>query len=713
MTTTAPASRTTQSPVVGSAAHLTRRAPFRADIEGLRAVAVLAVVAFHADVPGISGGFVGVDVFFVLSGFLITDLMLRALVNQGRLGFTDFYARRARRILPLAATVLVVTAAASALLLPPIGVLQMLRDVAASALMLSNWHFVSLQTDYFADTGAESPVLHYWSLAVEEQFYLVWPALIAGLAVLARRRGWSFARVVGAGVLVLSVGSFALAVLWTRTDPTLAYLSTATRVWQFGVGALVALLLPKLQEGVLSGRHRLMPGLVRHSQRAAGWAGLVVLVGSCALLTEAGYPGTLALAPTFATAALILAGMPGPDGSSVRTGVSTVLTLTPLRFVGRISFGLYLWHWPVLVLGAELLGEMSWTTAMALMVGAGLLATVSYFAVEDPVRRSRRLAASWGKSLSVGVLAVLVALVASLAGGSALIWRQTSAVEARPTAALELPDTGDGASTLREGELVMTPFAASTDFPSSPEGCITSWESTVAEPCVFEPGEGPRVVLFGDSHAQQWSEALVPAAEEGDWNLEILSKVFCTPATRTVYADALEADYVACDQWRESALARLTDPATRPDVVIVGALNTAGFAAEEAAKNAQGWETTLDRLRAADVRVVYLRDTPRPAGNVPDCLERQEAAACDLDRIAALPPDATADRIQAGLEPDMAVVDLTPALCGSTYCPVVRDGIIVYRDDSHLTSSITVALSQSMTAALDATGLFAEPAAGS
>lgn len=317
---------------------------FRPDIEGLRAVAILTVVLYHAGVPGLRGGFVGVDVFFVVSGFLITGLLVREVARTGTVGLASFYAARARRLLPAAAVVLVATSVAAAVLLPPLQARKVLGDTVAAALYLGNYRFAIEGTDYLADT-APSPLQHYWSLGVEEQFYLVWPALILGVAWWLRRRSAGGGR--GTASLpyfvvlaVLAGGSLALCVLWTRTLPAWAFFSLPTRAWELAIGGLVALTATQWR--------RLPPVCAA----VVGWGGLALILATCNQIGAATpYPGTAALLPVLGTALVIGAGCATPD-----LGVGRLLSKPVLRAIGRVSYSWYLWHWPALLLAPALIG---------------------------------------------------------------------------------------------------------------------------------------------------------------------------------------------------------------------------------------------------------------------------------------------------------------------------------------------------------------------
>src|SRR4051794_1358599 len=296
---------------------------FRPDLEGLRGVAILLVLLFHAGIPGIAGGFVGVDVFFVLSGFLITGLLIRERERTGRVSLSSFYARRARRILPAALVVTVATLAFATAVLPPLDVLRAADDAVAVALSVGNIRFAATATDYFAGVASPSPFLHYWSLGVEEQFYLVWPALL----VLATRFGRPR---IGAGVVlaIVVVASLALGIWLTGVAAPWAFYSLPTRAWQLGLGGLLAIALDRAYTGRL--------GIVA---AIIGWAGLTaVVIAGLAIDPAMPYPGLVALVPTVGAAAVIA-------GGRASRSPAALLGVRPLRFLGRISFSLYLVHW--------------------------------------------------------------------------------------------------------------------------------------------------------------------------------------------------------------------------------------------------------------------------------------------------------------------------------------------------------------------------------
>ncbi|WP_157124686.1 acyltransferase family protein, partial [Nocardia pseudovaccinii] len=386
---------------IDQAPDATPRGRFRPDIEGLRAVAVLAVVLFHANTPGLGGGFIGVDVFFVISGFLVTGILWREAASADTIGLLRFYGARARRLLPAAGVVVVATAIGAAILLPPLQARQVLGDGIASALYTGNYRLALHGTDYLAADTLPSPFQHFWSLGVEEQFYLLWPALIAGTAWFARRRGIGSGAVLPYLVVLAIVAtlSFAISLTWTHTLPPWAFFSLPTRAWELGAGGMIAL---------TAGAWSRLPKSVA---APAGWIGLTLIAGACTQLNaKTPYPGTAALLPVLGTALVIVSGC-----AETRFGVGRGLAVPVMRAIGRVSYSWYLWHWPVLLLAPYVLGhQLGRGGSMGTVMMAGGLAMLTLWLVENPVRFAAPLRGSAARSLACGGAITAVAGVVAL-----------------------------------------------------------------------------------------------------------------------------------------------------------------------------------------------------------------------------------------------------------------------------------------------------------
>jgi peptidoglycan/LPS O-acetylase OafA/YrhL len=364
---------------------------FRPDIEGLRAIAVALVLLFHGYGSPVTGGFVGVDVFFVISGFLITSLLLAEQLKKGRISIAGFYARRVRRILPASALVVIVTVVASYYLLGFIAGNNIAIDAKWTAVFAANIHFALVQTDYFGSQMPPSPLQHMWSLGVEEQFYVVWPGLFFLLVLVVR--GARHRNALAATLLLIVGASFWWSVVQTVSNPTWAYFSPLTRAWELALGALVAVLAPTI--GRLS----------------AGWpsqlialCGLIGIGLSAFLLNPSvPYPGSAVALPVVSTALVIAAGC-----ADVRTVVGRALSVRPMQWIGARSYSLYLWHWPLLIIAAQYVGDdLSRWQNTGLLLLAVIASALTYRLVENPVRRAPFLASRTGLSLAIGAALVL------------------------------------------------------------------------------------------------------------------------------------------------------------------------------------------------------------------------------------------------------------------------------------------------------------------
>ncbi|WP_243064240.1 acyltransferase family protein [Humibacter sp. RRB41] len=665
---------------------------FRPDIQGMRALAVLAVVANHAGLPFATGGFVGVDVFFVISGYLITAQLVREHGATGRVRFAAFYGRRARRILPASFAVLAATVVAAMLCVAPALRPQVLSDAIATALYVPNLAFAAQQTDYLANT-TPSVLQHYWSLGVEEQFYLVWPALLVAVLALAgwivRRTGRRMpapAPAVRLTVLVvmsvLLLASVIACVVQTSTDQPLAFFSPWTRAWEFGAGALAAL---AVREGADLVRP---PSRLRETCTAVlAWAGLAVIVGCCVLYTATTvFPGIAVVAPVLGAVAMIAGGRGAP-----RFGPNRMLALPPVLFVGAISYSLYLVHWPVLDLVQASVGYEHplalWATT-GLAVASVPVAWLLYRFVEEPSRRSRR-------SVAVRPRRTLIAALGSsalLVGACVLALTVTSAtpLASDRIAASVAPSAPPVETAYVPANLTPDLQHATDDDPALySDSCELDSKASAPHPCRFGSGE-QTIALFGDSHAAQWFPALRRVAAGAGYSLVTQTKSGCPAAA--VEVDYKGAPYASCDAWRASVIAQLqADP---PDVIVLADYVDPVFehAGDEASQWEHGMRSTIDAL-APHAKVVVLADTPDMGTSPVACLSAHLTSADACARRASTVLDsATRDaqkRTAAAL--GVPMIDLNDYLCG-TSCPAIIGDTLVYRDSHHLTATFAAEL---------------------
>ena len=679
--------------------------PFRGDIQGLRAVAVLGVLLWHAGLTLVPGGYVGVDVFFVISGFLMTGMLTRDLDRSGRISLRDFYARRAKRLLPAASLALVGTALMTVIFLPRIRWRDIGGDIVASATYVINFRLANRAADYLASGLTASPLQHYWSLAVEEQFYIVWPVVLLGAGWLCHRTGRRWPLV--ATIVAVTLGSLFWSIHYSPLSPQRAYLVTPTRVWELGVGALVALISP----------YSVRPARVV----AAGlsWLGLAAVAATMFLLGGGHpFPGKVAMIPVGGAAMLLAV---GPAAGSA--GAARLLAIQPLQFVGNISYSLYLWHWPMLVCAAVIFVDPGKTlpaaSGVAVVVCSVLPSWLSWRYVENPIRLHRpkdhRLP-RW----ALGVATVCTA--ASLVAGIGLVnWTRiarhqvTTIALARGAEVLAANPFGDPAGQAVDSPGSITPDVtqAHQDIPIVyAAGCHVDSPVVTPEACTFgDASSGVNVVLVGDSHAAQWEPALKALAVARHWHLQVFTKSGCPFAEAPVTLGNESRPYPECKAW--NAAMRDILLATPPDLVVTSSSRYRLFVGDSVLDAPSsdrailaGYRSTWATLAEKGIPVVVLADTPRPGFDIGDCASASvgHMRSCSFARAAALAasgiPASTATSGTAA-----KLVDLTDAICPDDPCSAVIGNVLVYRDTDHMTATYSATLADRVGTALDALGL--------
>jgi peptidoglycan/LPS O-acetylase OafA/YrhL len=619
-------------------------------------------------VPWLAGGFVGVDVFFVISGFLITRQLLREAGASGRVDVAAFYARRIRRLLPAFTVMLAVVLLALRLLYSPLEQPDLFSSALAASLYFSNIHYAGEATRYLGDSSSNDPLLHTWSLAVEEQFYLAWPWLLLAAGLLARRfpRG----AVVAATVAAVSAASLALNLWLTPTRQPDAFFLPFTRAWEFGLGALVAL-APTARLAALPGRLRAwLPPL-----------SLALVLLPVVLLSGASlFPGANAIPPVLGTALLILLLPAAGPRHPVHRGFASA----PLQWLGRHSYSWYLWHWPVLVIGRLLIPSPGVGANLLLVMLALLPAALSLRLVEQPLRT--------GPLLRPKAVAFALASLLGLGGAGVALVAGNAAIETA---------SGDRFAHLLRARSDLPPLYL--------KGCEPGFYDAALVECASGPASAPRTaVLIGDSHAGQWISALELALPAPEWRVVMMTKSSCPLLDLDIFTPRIGRVFHECRQWRDQALARIRE--LRPDLVVASSYEHYDFSAAEWRAGTRG---VMLPLAEAGARLVILRDTPAPGFSPPLCLSRREWSrvplpACTFDPAHTPSPGAlTALREVAAARADIDFVDLTPAICPGSPCTLAQDGTLKFRDEHHLSDRFVRVLAPTLRAALlarDASG---------
>jgi peptidoglycan/LPS O-acetylase OafA/YrhL len=609
-------------------------------IQGLRALAALLVTIFHAKL--LPGGFIGVDIFYVISGYLITGLIIREIENTGKLDLQSFYQRRIKRLLPTSVFVLFVTAIVGMFVLPAITRDALGRDLFAAATYISNYLFAWWENDYQNLDATPSPFIHYWSLAVEEQFYVVWPIFI----LLLSRYG---KRAVFRGIAAITFLSLLLSIYQTQTSPIWAFYSLPTRAWELGFGALL-LFVPDT-----FWKNRFIP-----------WFGVIgIALASFRFDEKTAFPGINALLPVVSTAVLIgsISIWPRAFNDLSNNRIS--------QWLGSISYPLYLWHWPALVLPSSALGRpLRIRERIFCIILTIILAHFTSKYIEQPIRH-KKIA---GRKIYQFFAATTVI---SLVAGVIISFSSSSMITVKGT---------DYRFNLVE--VMQKPAVYGDD-------CHSNYGETESGECTYgDLNSETTIVLYGDSHAAQWFPTLLRLANEKGFKLVSLTKSAC-PSVDVPRADQGAYKNVHCETWRDKSVERIKQ--IRPAAVILSSYQYFTPPSGYSDKNKwwkDGQERLLSSLRGSSDHLIYISDTPKPLRDIPNCLASRDVNSCNTT-------ERTPVKIIRGFE----IIDPTPWLC-TKLCPAIQDGYVVYRDSSHISVAAALALKPQLEAALVAKGLF-------
>jgi peptidoglycan/LPS O-acetylase OafA/YrhL len=656
---------------------------YRPDIDGLRAVSILAVVGYHAGIPSLSGGFVGVDVFFVISGYLITGLLLGELERTGRIDFFAFYARRARRLLPAAALVVVATLLAGALLLSPaLGEVQRLARSALAVLAIcANLYFLRHANDYFAVPVDQHPLLHAWSLSIEEQFYLIWPMLMLLGWQIGAARGCS-KRTLGATIVAASLGAAILAGVVSAKSPMHAFYLMPARAWELGAGAMLAMLLPRLRE---------IQPRIGASLAAVGFG---MIVASCVYPGPgSAFPFPLALIPVLG-ALLVIGGNVGAPGNLV----ARLLTTRAMVTIGLASYAWYLWHWPVLAIArVRALGEPELLRDASLAMGSLGLALLTMRYVEQPFR--------FGIARAASARRVLQASAAATAGVAAIALATGWAAKELPVSAIDA-----AAKNARADQPEFQSLCHASEWPDPDQDAR----------CLVADG-ARRIIVWGDSHADHWTPAFHAWAESAgtglaieQWTLDACPPLF--DALPTAVLTAQRVGFEECRNFNESVRRRLTSiaPSDRHGIVMASNwwyrtgdvrwkptepahsfdLSAIGEVQSLAALEHYLRES-LREITTQGYQVMVILQSPVLAQRAPECVVRLGPAACATTLVAHRQrADAVNSVVRRVVDEFSSVRALDPSalLCDGAACPAMYSGIVAYTDTNHLAASLARAL---------------------
>jgi peptidoglycan/LPS O-acetylase OafA/YrhL len=655
---------------------------YRPDIDGLRAIAVAIVVAFHAGVPGFTGGFVGVDIFFVISGFLITGLLVDELRATGSISLSRFYARRVRRLLPALALVLIATLLlGAAMLLSVAGEQQDLAKSALAAALSGSNIFFYLSSNYFSVSADLMPLLHTWSLSVEEQYYLVWPTLLIALMLVSRKRWSVFTHLLLTTLLLVGITTFAANVRATATDPTSAFYLMPMRAWEFALGGALMLAAPIIER---------WPTSVRTLLFVVG----AVLIGVATVMLDntVAYPGTAALLPTLGTVALIAAGC-GPAFAPLQGWLSS----RGMVAIGQLSYSWYLWHWPLLSLArTHDLGERYLARDAAIALLSLGLAWLTYHYIEHPIR-SQQYRGFRGTRTTLLSGAGMSAAVLCCALGLGLVAQY---FYAHPTD--------------RQQKLTAD---AVYDRPPATAACMAKQHSKFAalahdRRCFTQPSEPVELVLWGDSHANHWFPLMRKASRELHMNVEEFARASCPPLLGVMPFDEGAVDR-QCEHFNQAVMTeieRLAHAGGLKGVVLAGRwpaylgrpspdgslLARLSFGdgpldslqSEDALRI--GLAASIERLERAGLRVVVVGATPEFRYSVPQCLLRRPLQECAMPRAAVDERRERAMHVVSNIvasNGDAHMFDPLRFFCDEDFCYPTHGRTVMFSDPQHLTAA--------------------------
>lgn len=659
------------------------RLTFRPDIQGLRAIAVCLVILAHADVPGFAGGFIGVDVFFVLSGYLITGLLLKERLATGSIRYGRFLARRLRRLLPAMLAMLLLVLIIAAVVLTAYEMRMQSRSFPYAASWISNFFFAFAERDYFDALQAKDLFLHTWSLGVEEQFYLLWPWLVLLFAGLQTRdkSGPASATTVLAAFAIVSVVSFAISLYLSSTLPILSFYMMPARIWQFSLGASVFVAL-----------HLVQASIARPVMAVSGLLGVLLVVGSSMLLSpDMNYPGWLALFPSIGAALIIAAGK-----TVSITGLPAILASRPFVWVGDRSYSIYLWHWPILILGSSLGISGSVGGSVLLIATTIVIASLCYRHIELPFWKGRYSGAAPMRVVQYAAAAVVLSVSIFM-----LLERNVFGLPSQTIAAQGYDPRYDAPPEIYRAGM----------------NCDTGHFGTDIVPCPMGNKNGEMLaVVLGDSVGVQWAPAISGVFSSPDWQILVLTKSACAIIDKTYYYEKVGGPYEVCTEWRSKALDYID--MVEPDIVVMG---SSAFYDFTPAEWVEGTASILGQVASSAKHVVLVPGTPQLSFNAPSCLEDpwrfsfrliDGERECEEAKTGTITDEVAGHLAQAAAEfPNVDIMNLDDLVCPNGLCAAqTADGVVVFRDEIHVTASFARSIVPEVRRRMDDIGIRISPA---
>jgi peptidoglycan/LPS O-acetylase OafA/YrhL len=671
-------------------------------IEALRAIAVTLVVLFHLWPERVTGGFVGVDVFFAISGYLISGHLLREREVTGHVRLLAFWARRVRRLLPAALVVLLATLCATVLFVPMARWGRLIVDLWASLGLVQNWHLAADSVNYFEVGNSPTALQHFWSLSVEEQFYLVWPVIVVLLGVVALRRSTTSHRaLVGRAAIVVGIASLAWSIYQSISSPAVAYFSTLTHAWEFAAGAGLAVLAPAISRVA-----------ARMTSRVRTTVGAVALVLGVAAILASGmrftgslaFPGWIAVIP-IGGAILAIATLSFTEGSRI----DRIVGIRPIRLLGATSYSNYLWHWPLIVIVPFVLDHPLGTVDKVVILGASIaLAWLTKRFVEDPVRFGALARTGARRTLAIGAAAALCAAAIGIAPHVTFDTTKARVTQLAHTefakaldatdpcfashAALQAsPSICPDSHVLDPSSLEIARWSSVIDAEPTAEdrAWTTSWtrcpSSTTADPrpsCTFGPKDAPfTIAVVGDSHGFQWAYAILPIAKKYNWRVTITWFAGCELSVPSDKDDT-------CAEWQRATLDELA--ANDGNDLIVTSAFSRSFQYHDRQSRApaaqERYRAALEELVDAQRHVLVIGDAPLGVSNIPECISAttQTVDPCTSPRAVADEVDPLEDAALSIESPLLQFFDVDDVFCDETTCHAVIGGITAYRDRHHI-----------------------------